>query len=391
MPVGMNRTALDEGYAALRRGDLPAARAAFEAATAAAPQDVRGWLLLAQSCARHGDRAAEEGALDGALTAEPLNLLALLAKGELVQARGDDRAAVSYFRMALRGDTAGLPEALVERLRRAAAAVEAAGGRFEHHLEQSLVEAGVAPGQRPARFVEALDILAGRKAIQIQQPTSFFYPGLPQTCFYEPREFAWLAEFEARVPAMRAEVERLLAEAHNFQPYVEGEDNRPNRGHALLGDERWSAFYLWRGGDEVEDNALRCPETMAALRSAPMPRIAGRAPMALFSQLRPRTHIPPHWGMLNTRLICHIPLIVPPHCRLRVGNEVREVEAGKAMIFDDSIEHEAWNDSDETRVVLLFEIWRPELDAAERAALTAMFEAITAYESAPSEASRLSA
>ena len=92
--------------------------------------------------------------------------------------------------------------------------------------------------------------------------------------------------------------------------------------------------------------------------------------------------------MLNTRLICHIPLIVPPHCRLRVGNVVREVEAGKAMIFDDSIEHEAWNDSDETRVVLLFEIWRPEIDATERAALTAMFEAISTYES---DASRLSA
>ena len=113
--------------------------------------------------------------------------------------------------------------------------------------------------------------------------------------------------------------------------------------------------------------------------------------MALFSQLRPHTHIPPHWGMLNTRLICHIPLIVPPYCRLRVGNDVRDVTAGKAMIFDDSIEHEAWNDSDETRIVLLFEIWRPELDAAERAALTTMFEAISAYESAPSDASRLSA
>ena len=101
--------------------------------------------------------------------------------------------------------------------------------------------------------------------------------------------------------------------------------------------------------------------------------------MALFSVLKAKTHIPPHWGMLNTRLIVHLPLIVPSDCRLRVGNEIRPVEAGKAMIFDDSIEHEAWNDSDETRVVLLFEIWRPELDAGERRALTAMMEAINAY------------
>jgi aspartyl/asparaginyl beta-hydroxylase (cupin superfamily) len=100
--------------------------------------------------------------------------------------------------------------------------------------------------------------------------------------------------------------------------------------------------------------------------------------MALFSLLRPGTHIAPHHGLLNTRLICHIPLITPPGCRLRVGNEVREWEQGRALIFDDSIEHEAWNDSAETRVVLLFEIWRPEIEEDERRALTAMFEAITA-------------
>ena len=83
--------------------------------------------------------------------------------------------------------------------------------------------------------------------------------------------------------------------------------------------------------------------------------------------------------MLNTRLICHLPLIVPPGCRLRVGNSVQNVEAGKLLIFDDSIEHEAWNDSDMIRVVLLFEIWRPELTAAERTGLTAIFESITMY------------
>ena len=387
----MTATILEQGLAALQRGDVGSARAAFEAASAAAGQDVRGWLLLAQTCAMQDDRAAEEQALDRALAIEPRNVLALLAKGERVQARGDDRGAVSFFSMALQAEPTGLPPVIIDRLRHAAAAVEAAGGRFETHLEQSLVTAGVAPDQRPPRFAEALDIMAGRREIQLQRPTSFFYPGLPQTCFYDTRAFDWVAEIEAQAPAMRAEVERLLVESDTFHPYVEGDADRPNRGHALLGDARWSAFDLWRGGVEVEENAARCPATMAALRSAPIPRIAGRSPMALFSQLRPRTHIPPHWGMLNTRLICHIPLIVPPHCRLRVGNEERAVEAGKAMIFDDSIEHEAWNDSDETRVVLLFEIWRPELDAAERAALTAMFEAIAAYEAAPSDDSRLSA
>ena len=101
--------------------------------------------------------------------------------------------------------------------------------------------------------------------------------------------------------------------------------------------------------------------------------------MALYSILEPHTHIPPHNGMLNTRLICHLPLIVPDNCRLRVGNHTRAVEEGKVLIFDDSIEHEAWNDSDEVRVILLFEIWRPELSADEVKALTALYDAVNLY------------
>ena len=73
--------------------------------------------------------------------------------------------------------------------------------------------------------------------------------------------------------------------------------------------------------------------------------------MALISILKAGTHIPPHHGMINTRLICHIPLVVPKGCRLRVGAETREVVEGRAMIFDDSFEHEAWNDGDAVRGV----------------------------------------
>ena len=113
--------------------------------------------------------------------------------------------------------------------------------------------------------------------------------------------------------------------------------------------------------------------------------IAGRSPMALFSLLKPGTHIQPHHGLINTRLICHIPLIAPADCALRVGAETRAWREGEALIFDDSIEHEAWNRSNRTRVILLFEIWRPELSIEERASLTALYEAIGAYGGVPAE------
>jgi aspartyl/asparaginyl beta-hydroxylase (cupin superfamily) len=101
-------------------------------------------------------------------------------------------------------------------------------------------------------------------------------------------------------------------------------------------------------------------------------------PSILFSVLRPGAHIPAHNGFVNTRLICHLPLVVPPGCAFRVGNETREWVEGKAWLFDDTIEHEAWNRSGETRVVLLFEVWRPELGEEERRLVAAMFEAIDA-------------
>ncbi|HUQ14032.1 MAG TPA: aspartyl/asparaginyl beta-hydroxylase domain-containing protein, partial [Novosphingobium sp.] len=218
--------------------------------------------------------------------------------------------------------------------------------------------------------------------VYLQEPTSFYYPGLPQHAWYPAEEFPWLAEIEAAAPAMRAEIEGVLAHEQGVVPYVEEHSDRASRGHSLLNDARWSAFHLWKDGERVEENARRCPLIMRLLELAPIPRIKRRSPMALISILRPATHIPPHSGMLNTRLICHIPLVVPAGCRLRVGAQTRAVVEGKAMLFDDSIEHEAWNDGDAVRAVLLFEIWRPELCEDERVALTAMFEAVTGYSDA---------
>jgi aspartyl/asparaginyl beta-hydroxylase (cupin superfamily) len=99
----------------------------------------------------------------------------------------------------------------------------------------------------------------------------------------------------------------------------------------------------------------------------------------LFSLLRPGVRIPPHTGYTNARLICHLPLIVPEGCGLRVGNEVRAWTTGETLIFDDSIEHEAWNSSDRLRVVLLFDIWRPELTEEERKLVATLLAAVGTF------------
>ncbi|HEX8380097.1 MAG TPA: aspartyl/asparaginyl beta-hydroxylase domain-containing protein [Allosphingosinicella sp.] len=367
------------GVAALRAGQGAEAirllRGAAEAGTVAAP-----WFLLAQACRHGGDGEGEQTALDNLLKAEPRHLAGLIMRADCHLRAGDKRAASAFYATALSAAAAQgqVPPVMVNELRRAERAAAELEREFAEHLESTL-RYRFTDAPLEGRVATAVDLMLGRKQIYLQQPESFYFPGLPQIEFYERRQFPWLEEVEAAVPDIRAELESVLAEEGAFIPYVESEPNRPPARAFLLDDPRWSAFHLWKRGAPVAGNAERCPKTMAALERAPMPRIRGRSPMALFSLLRPGAHIAAHNGLLNTRLICHVPLIVPGRCRLRVGNEVREWEEGKALIFDDSVEHEAWNDSNATRVVLLFEIWRPEIGEEERGQLTALFEAIELY------------
>ncbi|MBB3691542.1 aspartyl/asparaginyl beta-hydroxylase domain-containing protein [Sphingomonas sp. BK580] len=359
------------GYAAWQRGDAVAARQAFETVAAAGVATPQLWLLLAQARAATGtERRAVAEALDRVLAAEPRDRQALVLRGDYAE---DDRAACSFYGLALA--SASEAERAQPPLRAAQERLAAASRRFADHLRAQVAAADAGP-----RFAEAVALVTGEKQLYLQQPTSFFFPGLPHRQFFDAAEFDWAPALVAAAPAIRAELEALIASGSGSAPYVQADPTRASRGHTLLDDPRWSAFHLLENGAPHPGNAPRCAATLAALPAAPLPHIAGRSPMALFSVLRPHTHIPAHHGMLNTRLIVHLPLIVPERCRLRVGNEERAVRAGELMIFDDSIEHEAWNDSDEARVVLLFEVWRPELTAAERAGLTTLFGAVGLYQ-----------
>ncbi|WP_415837096.1 aspartyl/asparaginyl beta-hydroxylase domain-containing protein [Sphingomonas sp. IC4-52] len=362
-----------QGVEALRRGDGGAARASFDRIIASQPEGFPlPWLALAQACRMAGDTAAETQALQAQLREQPRHVAALLLMGDRKRLDGDDRAASNFYTAALNqaAVTRDVPQSLHPLLRQAELFKREASERFTAH-----VETAIASPQAP-RVAQSIDLLLGRRELHLQQPSMFYFEGLPQRAFYSRDEFAWIAELEADTPAIRAELEAVT---EGFAPYVEGDPDRPLPNNPLLDDPAWSALHLWRGGEIVEANAARFPATMAALAKLPIPRIAGRSPMALFSRLTPGAHIQPHHGLLNTRLICHLPIIAPPGCGLRVGADVHEWREGELVIFDDSFEHEAWNRGTETRTVLLFEIWKPEIDEAERIELTRLFEAIDAY------------
>ena len=366
---------LQEGYSALRAGDPRRARTALDRVVQMAPRDLNGLYGLAVACLALKDQPAKLAALDQLLAVDPGNMRALIMKGDHYADLGDDRAASAFYGEALAVAPPDLPPDLMREAQRAHAMQQRYAAAFEQRLRSALETEGL--DQASGRFLRSVDILTGRRRPYMQEPRTFLFAELPQIQFYEREQFPWMGDLEAATGEIRDELRAVMADSANFAPYVEGEKDRPGGDyHGMLGNADWSSFYLWKDGAPVEANAARCPRTMQALEKAPLCLTPGRTPSVLFSMLKPGVRIPPHTGMVNTRLICHLPLIVPPGCGLRVGNDTREWVEGKAWAFDDTIEHEAWNNSDQTRVILLFDIWRPELTVHERRLVNAMFAAI---------------
>ncbi|MFN0184798.1 MAG: aspartyl/asparaginyl beta-hydroxylase domain-containing protein, partial [Aquabacterium sp.] len=365
------------GVGALQAGDARSARGLLSTITQAGLADTATWLALAQACLMLRDTAAAGQALDQALAREPRNLTALMAKADLLHLQGDGRGAAAFYAAVLRHGQAdpALPDAFQPMLARARAASEKLALAFEARLRADLGCSG--EPARSARFEQSLELLSGRRQRYFQNPKIYCFPELPQIQFYDRALFPWMDALEASTDAIRAELEAVLREGRDIDPYVRRDPSRPGTaGGGMVDNPDWSAYYLWRNGEPVAEHVARCPQTMAALEAVPLTRMPGRSPSILFSVLRPGARIPPHSGLVNTRLICHLPLVVPPGCGFRVGNETRAWVEGRAWAFDDTIEHEAWNDSDQTRVILLFEIWRPELTDAERDWVCRLFEAI---------------
>lgn len=377
-----------EAVGALQSGRPDQARPRLDSVVATGRASAQIWLLLAAVCRAQRDVEAEEKALDEVLAMEPRAVRAMIMKADCRAAAADDRVAATLYKKAINiaGETSSpgqsLPADLVAELRRAETAAARIDARYALHMEDSLTAQGLTPESRSYRFQQALDILADRKQVFFQNPTGFFYPELPHVQFYDRADFSWAPAVEAATDTIREELLAVMATGiGDFQPYIRPEPNQP-RYHPLLNKNDWSALFFVENGKLNAETVERCPETWKALQAAPMPWIDGWEPTIMFSLLRAKTVIPAHTGTHNTRLICHLPLIVPPGCGFRVGNQVREWEVGKLILFDDTVEHEAWNNSDEDRVVLIFCIWRPELSEQERREISALFS-VSPGESAP--------
>jgi aspartyl/asparaginyl beta-hydroxylase (cupin superfamily) len=367
---------LQQGLTALQQGRAGEARARLEQLTGAGSANPLSWLLLAIACRAAHDLDAEEAAVDRLLQFDPRSIRGLIMKADCRAAAGDQGAARQYFRTALGlAETTAVPSDAVGEVEHARQALSELEEEFHAKRGRMMTRRGFPPESWSPRFRHALELAAGKRRQYFQRPTVFTYPELPQIQYYDPADFDWSAKVEAQTATVRAELVEVLKQGtDNFRPYIQASDGdvRLDANKALVENRDWSALFLCENGRPDEALIERCPRTWEAVNQAPLAKIPGFGPTVMFSLLKAGARIEPHTGMFNTRLVCHLPLIVPPRCTFRVGNDVREWKEGKLFVFDDTIEHEAWNDSSEDRVVLIFDIWRPELSEQERRELTAL-------------------
>lgn len=376
------------GQSAFRLGDFARSLACFEMAAKALPRETRSWINVALAAQRTGDEERESRALQSALQIDAYDMTALFLRGRQNERLGHVGQAARAFgaMLAVAAQQSRVPDELQPALAHAQTFQERYQSALADSLDSALsAELASLPPAQTDRFRQSLDILVGRRRRYDAQPMSYFYPRLPAVEFFDREDFPWLDPIEAATELIRREFEGVLAAGRDgFSPYIQyGADQPLAQWQELNHNPAWSAFHLVKDGLPVPGNAERCPQTMALWRQTPWPDQPGRTPVLLFSALQPRTHIPPHVGASNCRLLVHLPLIVPPNCRYRVGSQWREWRPGHCFIFDDTIEHEARNDSDQLRVVLIFDTWHPLLTPEERGLITALNRALNAFSQEP--------
>ena len=358
-------------------GDLAQAQKLLKQAAAGAPDDVQLLLKLAAVSKAAGQPRAALAAVHQALTQSPLDFVALVLRASLLDALGDAEAGEAWNNALAQRPTGGLPPPL-------AAAVAQGEKRRDAWLlarelrmkaQMAAVEAKAEAEERD-RITRFRSNVLRRTRPYHSEPTHFHFPGLVEREFHPRRLFPWLDKLEAATDEIASEFKAVMAaERAELVPYIQYAEHQPlAQWRALNKNSDWTAIHLVQNGRKVDANAEHCPRTLALLESVDQPAIRGAGPNVMFSLLAPNTAIPPHVGVNNTRLVCHLPLIVPEGCWFRVGAETRFWRLGEAIVFDDTIEHEALNPTDQLRVVFIFDVWHPQLSTIEREAVTALIE-----------------
>lgn len=370
----------------MRRGQAAHAVELLEQAAGCETVDTATFLNLGSAREAAGNLDGAREAFQTAVARSSGLSVARLQLGHTLEKLGrGHEALLAYFRAVTdeqkRGrwlDAATTPTAILDRVRHAVRFVEVGRRQvFNAVLEPVLKRHGTAALRR---FEDCLAVCLGDRPLALadprQKPSFLYFPGLPATPYLERDLFPWLETLERQTGAIRDELADVLPRPEGRERVFDNDAEEQTGLKGWRGAPSWDGFYFFRDGTRREDNHSRCPRTSAALDSVPLAHIRKHAPEVLFSVLTPGTHILPHRGVTNVRVVCHLPLIVPEDCALVVGGEAHQWREGHVVVFDDTFEHEAWNRGDRTRVVLIMDVWNPHLSPAECDAVTTLVTAI---------------
>jgi aspartyl/asparaginyl beta-hydroxylase (cupin superfamily) len=355
--------------------DYGRAASLLEEAAALAPDDLTLWMRVAAMRRGTGHPARALDAVHKALAINPRDFTALLMRASLLQKLEHPDAGEAWGHALAQKPEKDVPDQLqpviAEAEQRYAAWQDQQEAKMKAAMAASEDRADAEQRKRMARFRS--NALRRTKPYH-SNPTDYFYPELTEREFHPRRLFPWIEKVEAATEVLRDELRAVMAaERAELVPYVQYDEHVPmEQWRPLNKNPDWTAIHLLLRGERIDANARHCPKTMAMLAKLPQPAIPGASPNAMFSLLAPNTVIPPHVGVNNARLVCHLPLIVPEGCWFRVGAETRYWKPGEAFVFDDTIEHEAMNPSDELRVVFIFDVWHPDLSEVEREAVATL-------------------
>jgi len=375
----------------VKRGDLDGALQWLRTPQVDDSDGKLGFAAAQLECVR-GDPAAARETLEAVLGRQPRYLEAWLLLGEICDVLGDTPSALrARHRMIVEANAQGRwlsPEKIEPEWRHAVhRGVEA----YRRDKRERLFAAFAAARERHGpdalrRFERALTGYLGdwdaRPTDPRQRPKFFYFPDLPQGPYHDPMLQPWAATLRDSWLLIREEAAELLREDRDFESFLglKPGERAPKSIGGAAANPAWDAFFFYRHGVRYDANHERCPRTSALLESIELCRVARQAPEICFSVIRPQSSILPHYGVTNTRLVFHLPLIVPPNCALSAGGVEHHWREGEPILFDDTYQHEAWNRSDHPRLILLMDCWNPHLTEAEKEAVRDVVEAIDAIE-----------
>jgi aspartate beta-hydroxylase len=364
---------------ALRRRDFTRAGALLQRAVEAHPGDFHSRYHLGRCRDESGDLAQAVVEYRSALKMQPRAYTARMYLASALDRSGDLQQALPEYVNALSQaqregrwlDPASTSANIKPQVERAVRIIRESKRAM---ADEAYTRLRAAHGESElARVARALRIYLRDEAPLFpdprQQPTLFYFPDLPPSAYLERRLFPWIEAFEACTASIREELLTLLpSDAGRERVFLSEEIERVNlRG--INAKPSWNGYYFFRHGRRRDDNCAACPATAAAIDALPLCRVEAHGPEVLYSVFTPGTHLLRHRGVTNTRLVGHLPLIVPKDCALVVGGEQHVWQEGRVVVFDDTYEHEAWNRSASPRVVLIFDIWNPHLTDVERLAV----------------------